>query len=55
MSSTGYKLLGFSVWHGARWYLRRRVRPRRRGLVVRTLLGAGVVAGGAVLARRLSA
>ena len=23
MNSTGYKLLGFAVWNGARWYVRR--------------------------------
>jgi hypothetical protein len=54
MASTGYKLLGFTVWHGARWYLRRRVRPRR-GLIVGALLGATTLVGAAALARRLSA
>jgi hypothetical protein len=41
VSGTGYKLLGFSVWHGGKWYLRRRYRwlfPSRR------VAAAGVVA-----------
>jgi hypothetical protein len=55
MGSTGYKLLGFAVWHGGRWYLRRRLTPRRavltRVLPVALLAGAG----GAALARRIAA
>jgi hypothetical protein len=53
MSATGYKLLGFAVWRGGKWYLRRRV-PSARKLV---LVGAGAVtatAGAAALVRRLS-
>ncbi len=30
MSATGYKLLGFVVWQGGKWYLRRRL-PSRAG------------------------
>lgn len=38
----GYKLLGFAVWKGAKWYLRRRV-----GVFgSRPVLAAGVVAVG---------
>jgi hypothetical protein len=54
MSSTGYKLLGFSVWHGARWYLRRRIKPRRSTLA-RTLVGGTALLAGAAFVRRLSA
>jgi hypothetical protein len=53
VNGTGYKLLGFAVWRGGKWYLRKRG-PSRRKLV---LVGAGGVtaaAGVAVLARRLA-
>jgi len=45
-----YKLLGYVVWRGARWYFRRRYRvaPRRFGAA---LLGA-LAAAGTVVARR---
>ncbi len=45
----GYKILGFAVWQGAKWY----VRKRMSGLGVKVALGAvsaaalaGVVAAG---------
>jgi hypothetical protein len=45
----GYKILGFAVWHGAKWYVRRRVGV----LGSRKALAAGVVgAGVAVLVVR---
>ncbi|HEY5317476.1 MAG TPA: hypothetical protein VIJ20_05815 [Solirubrobacteraceae bacterium] len=47
-----YKFLGFAVWNGARWYLR-----RRYGGTPRKLLAAGVVAavvGGTAFAQRRS-
>lgn len=50
MSGTGYKLLGFVVWQGGKWYVRRRV-PARRLLAI-GVLGAGAVALSAVLLRR---
>jgi hypothetical protein len=53
VNGTGYKLLGFAVWRGGKWYLRKRV-PSRRKLA---LVGAGGVtaaAGAAVLVRRLT-
>lgn len=48
-----YKLLGFIVWQGARWYARRRIGslvPSRR--VATGALVAGVVGVGAVIAAR---
>ena len=45
-----YKVLGFAVWNGARWYLR-----RRYGDASRKLLAGGVVAAvaaGTVVAQR---
>ncbi|HXR28418.1 MAG TPA: hypothetical protein VN772_02485 [Solirubrobacteraceae bacterium] len=50
MSANGYRLLGFVVWHGARWYLRGRL-PSARALLAGTVLLAAL--GGALaMARR---
>jgi hypothetical protein len=47
----GYKLLGFVVWQGARWYLRRRYPGLPRKLAIAG--GAGLaVAAGVVVALR---
>jgi hypothetical protein len=50
MNGTGYKLLGFAVWQGGKWYLRRRVAVRR--IAVKGALVAGGLAGAALLAKR---
>ncbi|HEY1456906.1 MAG TPA: hypothetical protein VGF15_00180 [Solirubrobacteraceae bacterium] len=42
MNSTRYKILGYTVWHGGRWYLRRRYLSR---LPSRRRLGAGLLLG----------
>jgi hypothetical protein len=52
MNSNGYRLLGYVVWQGGKWYLRRRVPIRK--LALSGLLGAGVLGAGAVLAKRLA-
>jgi hypothetical protein len=44
----GYKLLGFAVWQGAKWYLRKRVHGVRLKLVMAGL--AAALVGGAVAA-----
>ena len=52
----GYKILGFVVWQGARWYARRRVRrmiPSRR--VASVVVVASAVASIAVVASRRDA
>jgi hypothetical protein len=49
----GYKILGFAVWQGARWYARRRVSqmiPSRR--IATAALVASAVATIAVVAAR---
>jgi hypothetical protein len=46
----GYKLLGFAVWQGGKWYVRRRFNGVRRKVVVAGL--AGVVVAGVVVASR---
>jgi hypothetical protein len=51
MRGNGYRLLGFAVWHGARWYLRRRL-PSGRKVATAGLVAVAAIAGGAVLARR---
>ena len=46
----GYKLLGFLVWRGARWYLQ-----RRYGGAPRKVFAGGVIAlvlAGAIVAQR---
>ncbi len=53
MSATGYRVLGFTVWHGAKWYLRRRL-PSSRVLALSGLSAVAALAGAAVVARRLA-
>jgi hypothetical protein len=49
MSGTGYKALGFVVWKGGMWYLR-----RRYGLAKRVGMGAAAVTALAVAAAVLA-
>ncbi|HWF36497.1 MAG TPA: hypothetical protein VG295_14055 [Solirubrobacteraceae bacterium] len=48
-----YKLLGFAVWRGARWYLRRRYSGKSRKLFAAGVVAA-VAVGAAVAQRRAS-
>ncbi|MDQ6777797.1 MAG: hypothetical protein M3071_16660 [Actinomycetota bacterium] len=48
-----YKVLGFAVWNGARWYLRRRYADKSRKLFVAGVVAA-VAAGAAFAQRRAS-
>jgi hypothetical protein len=48
-----YKVLGFAVWNGARWYLRRRYGDRSRKVLAAGIVAA-VAAGAAVAQRRAS-
>jgi hypothetical protein len=47
----GYKLLGFAVWQGSKWYVRRRISGARAKLAVAGV-GAAVVAGVLVAGRQ---
>jgi hypothetical protein len=46
----GYKLLGFAVWQGGKWYIRKRFSGARRKLVVAGL--SGLVLAGILAAQR---
>lgn len=52
MSSFGYRVLGFAVWNGGRWYLRRRYGAKPKLIAAGALAGAGVGAGLLVRGRR---
>jgi hypothetical protein len=52
----GYKLLGYSVWQGVKWYLRGKTpgpsrRPSARTMIIAGAVGGALVAG-AVFAQR---
>jgi hypothetical protein len=49
----GYKLLGFLVWQGGKWYLRRRMPDVRRKAAIAGV--AGLVVGGLIVAQRQNA
>jgi hypothetical protein len=53
MNGNGYKLLGYVVWHGGKWYLRRRL-PSTRVLAAAALAVLGGATAAALLARRAS-
>jgi hypothetical protein len=53
MNGNRYKLLGFVVWQGGRWYLRRRL-PSARRVALTGAATATALLGGAVLLKRLS-
>jgi hypothetical protein len=46
----GYKLLGFVVWQGGKWYLRRRIPHIRRKVAIGS--AAAAVGVGALVAQR---
>jgi hypothetical protein len=47
----GYKILGFAVWQGSKWYMRRRMTGVKAKLAVAGV-GALVLAGVAVAGRQ---
>jgi hypothetical protein len=54
----GYKLLGYAVWQGVKWYLRGKTPTKSRKPSSRTLAVAGIggalIAGAVVAQRRVS-
>jgi hypothetical protein len=53
MNGNRYRLVGYVVWQGAKWYLRRRL-PSKRKLAVSGFAAAASLTGAVLLARRLS-
>ena len=53
MNATGYRLLGYAVWRGAKWYVRRRL-PSRRALALSGVAALGAVAVTVAVGRRLA-
>jgi hypothetical protein len=51
MSATGYKVLGYLLWKGGKWYLRRRLPPART-LALGALAALGATTAVVLLARR---
>jgi hypothetical protein len=47
----GYKLLGFAVWQGGKWYVRRRMSGFRAKAAI-GLVGVAVIAGVVVAGRQ---
>jgi hypothetical protein len=42
----GYKLLGYLVWQGGKWYARRRLRGARRTVVISAVVALALLVGG---------
>jgi len=53
MSANRYTIIGYAVWHGGKWYLRRRL-PSARKLLLAGLGTLGAAGAAAALARRLA-
>jgi hypothetical protein len=49
MNGNSYKLLGFVVWRGAKWYTRRRYLDRLPSARSAALTGLGAIATGVVV------
>jgi transposase len=52
VNAAAYKLLGFVLWKGGRWYLRQRL-PRAGELARRGLVAGGALTAMALAARRV--
>jgi transposase len=51
MSANAYRLLGYLVWKGGKWYVRQRL-PPARALALRGLLTGGALTAIVLVARR---
>jgi hypothetical protein len=54
MNANAYRLLGYAVWRGGKWYLRQRL-PSRRSLALSGLAAGGALGALVVIGRRLAA
>ena len=48
----GYKLLGFAVWKGAKWFVRRKYGDKPKKIFAGTVVAAALLAGVLVAAKR---
>jgi len=53
MNATRYKLVGFVVWQGGKWYVRKRVRSARK-LAIGGVAVASTLTVAALAAKRLA-
>jgi hypothetical protein len=53
MSGNGYRLLGFAVWQGGKWYLRRRL-PSARAIALSAAAAGGALSAAVLIVRRAS-
>jgi hypothetical protein len=53
MNGNGYKLLGYAVWHGGKWYARRRL-PSARASAATGIGALSALVAAVLLARRLA-
>jgi len=53
MNGNGYKILGYVVWHGGKWYLRRRL-PSARASGAAAVATLSAVAAAVLVARRIA-
>jgi hypothetical protein len=53
MNANAYRILGYTVWRGAKWYLRKRL-PSRRSLALGGLATAGTLGATVVVLRRIA-
>jgi hypothetical protein len=51
VNAKAYRLLGYAIWSGGRWYLRRRM-PPARSLALGTLAAGGALTAVVLLGRR---
>jgi hypothetical protein len=51
MNAMAYKVVGFLLWKGGKWYLRQRLPPART-LALRGLAAGGAITAAVLLARR---
>jgi hypothetical protein len=53
MNGNGYRVLGYAVWHGGKWYLRRRL-PSARASAAAGIGALSALAAVVLIARRIA-